>query len=793
MEQAEVAATGHTLAVSPLQAVFTSPDDFTVVAGVSSLTVTYLRDTTIPVYSRVLLEIALAEEEQVFAATGATHERTLADRFATRYEPEDFGAVGDGVTDDYTALAAALVAHSARQVPLYIPEGKSYFTGTALASNEDFIHIEGGGRIVTDITSGNLLLIGSGRTLIDTLTVAGNITIGAKTVTVDSTAELQEDDVIRFVSTKAWYNDPRGASGFSDANATGFAQSGGAATITLEAGNTLTALLVEGQWLTITAGTGIGQARLVTDFDVGTEIATVSEDWETIPDTTSVYVFPQATKGETHVVARVIDATTFEVKGVIADGYHVVDTVTEGKAKEAVSIEVHRSYKPIIKGITLEGPTTGEAELALLQLTYALNGEIDIATKGSRSAGMRMTTCYGCKVKLRAETSIDTETGYGIQISHCSKTDVDASGWNCRRVVDVSGTTPCDLTRIHSFYVSGGGLQEDGSEYFPLGAVNNNGLGSHGPGRSTTYENGYIDGVESGIYERGRGSVIRNVRFGPYVTYPVQYLFGGTHEFYGNVIDAGVFEDVGAVNTYQESDDFDGTARDACAKCIAVIGANLLVRDADCQINIHHNTAKVQQHLVEVQTSGGSSVTLTHLKVYDNDVEFFPLTASDELAMFGKYTGSSAATVVLKGEKLGPNRLRTAAANLGPVLYGAEFSLSSTVGVKFEIGNGYHTIRLADDTVGTLLCPLLGRDHIRLSVILNDDSATFFDGWLKRNSATLVGTIVGNVEALATAPTDGTSDGTDTFLGFHFDGGKVTVKNRRGATRSADILFHGFH
>lgn len=69
----------------------------------------------------------------------------------------------------------------------------------------------------------------------------------------------------------------------------GTASAGGASTITLASGSA-TADLYNGQWVRITSGTGAGQARRITDYTgAGTKVATVSPDWTTTPDATSVY------------------------------------------------------------------------------------------------------------------------------------------------------------------------------------------------------------------------------------------------------------------------------------------------------------------------------------------------------------------------------------------------------------------------------------------------------------------------------------------------------------------------
>lgn len=64
-------------------------------------------------------------------ATGSTTARSLADRFGEVFNVKDYGATGDGVTDDRAAFAAALTAAAAASGVVVIPSG-TYAIGDRL-------------------------------------------------------------------------------------------------------------------------------------------------------------------------------------------------------------------------------------------------------------------------------------------------------------------------------------------------------------------------------------------------------------------------------------------------------------------------------------------------------------------------------------------------------------------------------------------------------------------------------------------------------------------------------------
>ena len=75
-----------------------------------------------------------------------------------------------------------------------------------------------------------------------------------------------------------------------DGTRRGTAQTGATASITLASADSGTDNDTEAKLIVITDGTGVGQARQIIDYDSSTKVATVSEDWDTTPDSTSIYL-----------------------------------------------------------------------------------------------------------------------------------------------------------------------------------------------------------------------------------------------------------------------------------------------------------------------------------------------------------------------------------------------------------------------------------------------------------------------------------------------------------------------
>ena len=120
-------------------------------------------------------------------------------------------------------------------------------------------------------------------------TVRTEMEVGTPRVRRRSAVRFDEVDV-GFLLTSAQlglFRDWFDASGSTTHSGT--AQAGAASTITLAAAASASDDAYNGSAITITAGTGSGQTRIVSDYNGTTKVATVDSAWTTTPDTTSVY------------------------------------------------------------------------------------------------------------------------------------------------------------------------------------------------------------------------------------------------------------------------------------------------------------------------------------------------------------------------------------------------------------------------------------------------------------------------------------------------------------------------
>lgn len=112
--------------------------------------------------------------------------------------------------------------------------------------------------------------------------------------------------------------------------ASGTASAGTSTTITL-AGASATDSLYVGETVAILAGTGAGQARIITAYVGSTKVATVAQAWATTPDNTSVFAVLSLGRSMTAVMADGVVTAAAIADGAIDAGAIASNAITSAK------------------------------------------------------------------------------------------------------------------------------------------------------------------------------------------------------------------------------------------------------------------------------------------------------------------------------------------------------------------------------------------------------------------------------------------------------------------------------
>lgn len=100
-------------------------------------------------------------------STGSSTARALGTRFADSFNVRDYGAVGDGTTNDYTAIQATITAAQANGGFVVFPPGR-YVSNSTLTVQADAVFLIGVGEASKQATSKGAVLI-NGSTTADLL------------------------------------------------------------------------------------------------------------------------------------------------------------------------------------------------------------------------------------------------------------------------------------------------------------------------------------------------------------------------------------------------------------------------------------------------------------------------------------------------------------------------------------------------------------------------------------------------------------------------------------------------
>lgn len=175
--------------------------------------------------------------------------------------------------------------------------------------------------------------------------------------------------------------------------------------------------------------------------------------------------------------------------------------------------------------------------------------------ENGQSKGLFIAYC--CYVNVFGgvyKNSNATSTGYGIETWGCNEVSISGiSGHGNRRLVDFSGDVPTIAASLRDFKIHGGGKQENGAPYSPIGGVENFGAGSHGGAVSMQISDGYVSNVSNGINIRSSKSVLKDIHFDGAIVGQIVKLTDGADVFIDGLTyrPFGSGYDQNTVNNYQ--------------------------------------------------------------------------------------------------------------------------------------------------------------------------------------------------------------------------------------------------
>lgn len=210
--------------------------------------------------------------------------------------------------------------------------------------------------------------------------------------------------------------------------------------------------------------------------------------------------------------------------------------------------------------------TAGDVGFRGLDVLFSTNTLIEGATvSGFSDTCLRVRGSY--QPIIRDVTAMDANrgynvwngTGYGISINQCFGATVEnVKTYRCRRGIDIIGAQMISWeTQIVNCIVSGGGVDYTGTAFWPVGKTQNSGMGSHGAGYSSSYNDCLVVDCWLPYAFRGLRETLKDCRVHGYVARCCARLtYGG-----GLTIDGLVYDDTFTEIGYNYADSYSTDTR----------------------------------------------------------------------------------------------------------------------------------------------------------------------------------------------------------------------------------------
>lgn len=471
--------------------------------------------------------------------SGAVY-RTFQDKMRDIVNVRDFGAKGDGITDDTDAITNAIIYCASNRKRLEWTAGKYLFSQIDISIPYGCFDWVASGKVellctnnVVGYEGSAIKLGGIASTKLHNF-ITRDISLGEKTVTLDDVSDISVGDLLVIRNNHLVRGDNRGSwqegqivevvslSGNNvtlDQDAYYYYRSGGNITVTVTGASS-------GQSFTSTnfsvtspprdalykilglTGDNAGITKMVTAYDDDTKTFTIGSNADT-----GFQNKPAA--GDTFRLVRQAEAwavypATFNISG----DFHV--GTTHGLVTNATSGQ--KAYD----GVVFE---------------YCVNGIASFASvENFPNAGITLLGCLRCTVRDTSLYGInrvfngDGGTGNAVSVSNSSYCTVDNINASCcRRGVDIGGSNWSALyNNVTNITMRGGGTGYTGGIIFPSEGWTefSYGFGSHGGAAESKYKDNVAVDCFYGATIRGFNEIVSGCEIRGFSNIPIRLYYG---------------------------------------------------------------------------------------------------------------------------------------------------------------------------------------------------------------------------------------------------------------------------
>ena len=396
---------------------------------------------------------------------------------------------------------------------------------------------------------------------------------------------------------------------------------------------------------------------------------------------------------------------------------------------------------------------------------------------------LHLSRCYGAKVRggnyRGANLVISEQLGYGVLCEEAWANEVRGATFKSnRRDVDIGGGADIPswycVVADNQFY--GGGLAEDGSDLWPLGASPSGGSGSHGAASGSVFESNLLVNCYYGFTIRGRNETIRNNLFVGAMLSPIW-----SHHGAGLVIENNRYTD-----QYEEGIATPGTTVGAISETLRpdqFLFFNPDTYDTDSYLQVSGNTVRnVKTALIHTE-GAGTTEDLNNWLVYDNVVVI-------EKAAAGQVGIIDVEDAVVVTNLRAWNNEVIAPDDFTVLKYSITYAPGGSVAKVYQLGQNVYRLYLPDDTAARVRCGFIAGQLSAKLFPYSQNGTPRFNGIIRYESTTTVdwGGSSG-VTAVATAMTGTT--GVDGNTSISFDDDSVYVENRSGGALQLVLVLEG--